>query len=66
MKTLTLRLIPKNNLLKKLAFLNQETKLGFKIKDINSTSREKENLISPQKKTRDKLSDIQVQGTEGT
>lgn len=40
-----LALIPESNLLRNLSFLNQEPKFVFKIRDPDSISREKENLI---------------------
>ncbi|KAF6298429.1 hypothetical protein mRhiFer1_004222 [Rhinolophus ferrumequinum] len=45
--TFILGLISESNLLRKLGFQSQESKFGFKIKDLDSMSREKENLISP-------------------
>lgn len=53
-------LIPESDLLRKLGFQSRESKFVFKIKDLDSTSREKQNLRGPQSrnKTRNKISDM--------
>ncbi|KAF6287937.1 hypothetical protein mRhiFer1_004223 [Rhinolophus ferrumequinum] len=57
--TLILGLIPESNLLSKLGFQSQESKFGFKIEDLDSMYRKKENVMSSYNtnKTRNEISE---------
>lgn len=51
--TLILGLIPESNLLRKLGIQSQESKFGFKIKDLDSIYRKKRELDEPLEQKQD-------------